>query len=291
MLLYPVTYNQPVFRPPAEANSLIIQATIGCSWNKCTFCEMYKMKKFRIRTFNELQEEIQILAKAFTGVRRVFIADGNAFVLSFNKLMQIINEINSNFNLLQRISAYALPSDIIAKTDDELIKLKKAGLRLLYIGIETGDDELLKIVNKGETYQSTIEGICKAHKAGIDTSIMIINGLGGKYYSKQHALNSAKIINEINPKYLSVLTLSFPLGEKHYVSQFQSDYAPMSIVDLIQELKLFIEELNIEKSIFRTDHISNTVILKGVLSKNKQEMLAVLDKAMEFQIQQNREIK
>lgn len=291
MLFFPVQYNQPVFRPPAEANSVIIQATIGCSWNKCTFCEMYKMKKFRIRDISEVQKEIQILSKSYTDVRRVFIADGNAFVLSFNKLIQIINEINSNFNSLQRISAYALPSDILSKTDYELVLLKNAGLKLLYIGIESGDDELLKIVNKSETSQSTINGIKKAHKAGIDTSIMVINGLGGKHYSKQHAINSAKIVNKINPKFLSVLTLSFPLGENNYTSQFQSYYISMNVIDIIQELKLFIEKINVENTIFRTDHISNSVILKGVLSRNKNEMIKTLENALHYEIKHNRNTK
>jgi len=291
VLFFPVQYNQPVFRPPAEANSVIIQATIGCSWNKCTFCEMYKMKKFRIRDISEVQKEIQILSKSYTDVRRVFIADGNAFVLSFNKLIQIINEINSNFNSLQRISAYALPSDILSKTDYELVLLKNAGLKLLYIGIESGDDELLKIVNKSETSQSTINGIKKAHKAGIDTSIMVINGLGGKHYSKQHAINSAKIVNKINPKFLSVLTLSFPLGENNYTSQFQSYYISMNVIDIIQELKLFIEKINVENTIFRTDHISNSVILKGVLSRNKNEMIKTLENALHYEIKHNRNTK
>ncbi|MFC2137202.1 radical SAM protein [Bacteroidota bacterium] len=287
-MFYPIKYDQPVFRPPAEANSVIIQATVGCSWNKCAFCEMYKKKKFRVKNFDELKSEIKILSDVFHDVRRIFIADGNAFVLSYEKLIETINEVNYNFKSLQRISAYALPSDILSKSEEDLILLQKAGLKLLYIGIESGDDELLKFVNKGETYQSTLKGIKKAHNAGIDTSIMILNGLGGKKYSENHASNSARIINELNPKYLSVLTLSFPLGEKHYMSQFQGDYIGMNTEELIAELKLFIEELNVENTIFRTDHISNTIILKGVLSKNKNEMINIIDNALQYEIKHNR---
>ena len=197
-----IDYDEPLFRPPAEARSAIIQATLGCSWNKCAFCVMYTSKKFKARSFEELKSEIEALSKSYSGVKKIFLADGNAFVLSANKLIPLLNEINIQFGKVQRISSYALPKDISSKSDSELKKLRKLGLKLLYIGIETGDDELLKLINKGETFNSTIDGIQKAHNAGIETSIMIINGLGGKKYSKQHALRSAEIINKLNPKFL-----------------------------------------------------------------------------------------
>jgi radical SAM superfamily enzyme YgiQ (UPF0313 family) len=280
MFFVPIQYNEPVFRPPGEAQSAIVQATIGCSWNKCAFCEMYTTKKFSTRPFEQIKSDIEKLAKIYSGVRKVFLADGDAFVLSANKLIPILEEINSQFGRIQRISSYALPKDIITKSDDELQQLKNLGLKLLYIGIETGDDELLNIINKGETFTSTVEGIIKAQNAGIETSIMIINGLGGKKYSRQHAIQSAEIINQINPKFLSTLTLSMPFGLDHFKNRFAGDYQQQSIKELFEELKLFIENLNVSNVIYRSDHVSNNLILKGVLSKDKDLLLNQIDEAI-----------
>jgi len=280
MFFVPIQYNEPVFRPPGEAQSAILQVTIGCSWNKCAFCEMYTSKKFSTRPFEQIKSDIEKLAKIYSGVRKVFLADGDAFVLSANKLIPILEEINHQFGKIQRISSYALPKDIITKSNDELQQLKNLGLKLLYIGIETGDDELLQLINKGETFQSTIEGIKKAHYAGIEISIMIINGLGGKKFSQQHAIHSAKIINEINPKFLSTLTLSMPFGLDHFKNRFTGDYQQQSVKELFEELKLFIENLNVSNVIYRSDHVSNNLILKGVLSKDKDLLLDQIDDAI-----------
>jgi radical SAM superfamily enzyme YgiQ (UPF0313 family) len=276
-----IKYNEPVFRPPGEARSAIIQATLGCSWNKCAFCEMYTSKKFRSRSFDELKPEIETLAKAYKGVKKIFLADGNAFVLSPNKLNPILKEITEQFGKIQRVSSYALPKDILAKSETELKELRSNGLKLLYIGIETGDDNLLKLIHKGETYNSTIDGILKAHNAGIETSIMIINGLGGRKYSDDHALKSASIINKINPKFLSTLTLSMPFGLDHYQERFKGNYEQQTIVELFKELKLFIENINVDTTIYRSDHVSNNLVLKGVLSKDKAQLSKMLDQAIE----------
>ncbi|NOU18687.1 MAG: radical SAM protein [Bacteroidales bacterium] len=276
------SYNEPVFRPPAEANSAIIQATLGCSWNRCAFCEMYTSKKFKIRRLDELKPEIEELSKIYSGVKKIFLADGNAFVLSANILMPILAEINRQFGKIQRISSYALPKDILSKTDDELKELKGLGLKLLYIGIETGDDELLTLINKGETSSSTIEGILKAHNAGIDTSIMIINGLGGKKYSNQHAVNSAKVINMINPKYLSTLTLSLPYGLNHFQNRFNGEYIPLSVVELFEELKTFISLTELNNAIYRSNHVSNNLILSGTLSRDMENLIHQIDNAIKI---------
>jgi len=277
MLFSPIQYEEPLFRPPGEANAAILQATIGCSWNKCAFCEMYTSKQFRVRSFDELKPEIKTLAEAYRGVKKVFLADGNAFVLSANKMLPILDEINVQFGKLQRISAYALPKDIRNKTEEELRKIRKKGLKLLYIGIESGDDELLRLAHKGETFNSTVDGILKAHKAGIDTSIMIINGLGGKEYSRQHALKSAEIINRVQPRFLSTLTLSTPFGLEHFQQKFNGNYQEQSVQELIEELRLFIEHLTTENTIYRSDHVSNNLILKGTLSKDKERLLREID--------------
>ncbi|MDA3955023.1 MAG: radical SAM protein [Bacteroidales bacterium] len=281
MFFNSVKYDEPVFRPPGEARSAIIQATLGCSWNKCAFCEMYTSKKFKARSLEDLKPEIEKLSNVYSGVKKIFLADGNAFVLSANKLLPILDEINIQFGKLQRISSYALPKDILIKSESELRDLRGRGLKLLYVGIETGDNELLKLINKGETFNSTVDGILKAHNAGIDTSIMILNGLGGKMYSEQHAIKSAEIINMINPKFLSTLTLSLPFGLEHFKKKFIGDYQQQTIVELFLELKLFIENINSENIIFRSNHVSNNLILKGTLSKDKDQLVEMLQQAIE----------
>lgn len=275
-------YDEPLFRPPAEAYSAIIQATLGCSWNRCAFCEMYSSKKFKVRSIDELKPEIEALSRIYSDAKKVFLADGNAFVLSTNKLIPILEEINKHFGRIQRVSSYAMPRDILSKSDEELKIIRELGLKLLYVGIETGDDELLKLIDKGETSSSTVEGILKAHNSGIETSIMIINGLGGKKYSQQHAINSAKIINQINPKFLSTLTLSMPYGENHFRSRFQGEYSPLSTVELFEELRTFIGLTELNNVIYRSNHVSNNLILSGTLSKDKDTLLNQLDRAIEI---------
>jgi radical SAM superfamily enzyme YgiQ (UPF0313 family) len=282
LFFQPISYDEPLFRPPGEGQSAILQATIGCSWNQCAFCEMYTSKKFRARSLEELTPEIQKLAAFYKGyTKKVFLADGNAFVLSARKLMPILNEINRHFGRLQRISSYALPKDILNKTSSELSELRAAGLKLLYIGIESGDDELLKLIHKGETFNSTLDGVLMAQEHGIETSIMILNGLGGKKYSEQHALASAEIINRVNPKFLSTLTLSLPFGQEHFSNRFQGEYIQQSVVELMKELRLFIEHLNVDNVIYRSNHVSNNLILSGTLSKEQPLLLDQIDAAIQ----------
>jgi len=282
MLSRLLQYDEPLFRPPGEARSAILQATTGCSWNNCAFCEMYTSKKFRVKSFDELKPEIKALAGIYKGnAKKVFLADGDAFVLSANKLIPILKELKNQFGRIQRVSSYAMPKDIMSKTEQELHELRELGLKLLYIGIESGCDELLKLVNKGETFNSTVEGIHKAQSAGIDTSIMIINGLGGRLYSEKHALKSAEIINHINPKFLSTLTLSLPYGDEHFKNRFQGEYVQQTIVELYKELKLFVENLDVTNVIYRSNHVSNSLILEGTLSKDRLRLLQQIDEAIE----------
>ncbi len=279
-MFYPLVYDEPLFRPPSEAYSVIFQVTLGCSWNKCAFCEMYTSKKFKVKPENIVFEEIERIAKLAPDTRKIFLADGNAFVLSFPKLNKIVDKLNSNFPKLNRISAYALPSDIIKKTDAELKQLADSGLKLLYIGIESGDNELLNLINKNETYRSTIEALIKARKAGIKLSVMILNGLGGQKYSYQHALNSAKAINEIQPEYLSTLVLSFPYGQNHYAQKFKADFAMLDTISLIEEMGTFIQNLELENTVFRSDHASNYLILKGILNRDKELLLKRIEQVL-----------
>ncbi|WP_075590109.1 radical SAM protein [Labilibacter marinus] len=275
-----LSYDEPVFRPPAEAASVILQATIGCAWNNCAFCEMYKSKKFKTRSLQDLKEEIKVLSLIYKGTKKVFLADGNAMVLSASKLLPILAEINNNFGKIQRISSYALPKDILSKSVVELKELRNLGLKLLYIGIESGDNELLKLLNKGETFQSTKEGILRAHEAGIDTSVMILNGLGGVEGSKQHAMRSAQLVNALNPKFLSTLNLSFPYGLEHFKKRYNATFTPLSVLEILEEMKLFISELSVTGTIYRSDHVSNQLILKGNLPRDKKRILLQIEEAI-----------
>jgi radical SAM superfamily enzyme YgiQ (UPF0313 family) len=270
---YPLKYEEPLFRPPSEANSLIFQVTIGCAWNRCAFCEMYSEKNFRIKKEDIIIAEIEAVSKLMPDTKHIFLADGNPMVLSANKLLKILDTINKNFPKVNRISTYALPSDIIAKSTEELIKLREAGLKLIYVGIESGDDMVLKRNNKSETYASTLEGLLKAKKAGIKLSVMILSGLGGKERSKEHAVNSALMVNAIQPEHLSVLVLSFPFGEDFYKKRLGHDFNTTTIVEQLKEVEWFISETKLQSTVFRSNHASNYLEVSGVLGRDKERML------------------
>lgn len=280
MLRYPISYEQPLFRPPSEAYSLILQITSGCSWNKCVFCEMYSTKTFRIKPFDKIKEEIQAIANSNLRFNKIFLADGDAMVLSFDKLIKILNEINNRFEKIRRISIYARPSDFARKSIQELKELKAAGLDLAYVGVESGNDKVLHLVNKGETYKSTVEGLQKAKEAGIKLSVMILNGLGGKEFSKQHATDSARLLNEVQPEYASTLVLSFPLKEQHFKNRFAGKFTQLNQLELIEEMHNFIAATNLKQTVFRSDHASNYLVLKGILSKDKEMLLSKTDSVL-----------
>lgn len=242
---------------------------------------MYTSKKFRIKPEDKVFEEISRVAGYFPDARKIFLADGNAMVLSTEKLLNILNKLHFTFPKLARISAYAIPKDLKNKSVEELKKLREAGLKLIYVGIESGDDELLRLINKGETADSTITSMQKAKAAGIKSSVMIINGLGGSKYSDQHAANSAKVISAIQPEFLSTLVLSFPYGADHFRERFDGDFHELNILGLLVEQRNFIEKLELKETVFRSDHASNYLVLKGILNRDKKDLLFDLEKAIE----------
>jgi len=280
MFSFPIKYDEPLFRPPSEGRSLIIQVTLGCSWNKCAFCEMYTSKQFRARKEEDVFADIHAF-KAYTNqIRKVFLADGDAMVLSTNKLLRIITELKSTFPKLQRISAYASPRNLNDKSVQEMKELNDAGLSLIYVGIESGDNQVLEMVNKGENFDSIISGLNKSKQAGINSSVMIINGLGGKELTKQHAINSAKILNETQPKYASTLVLSTYKGMDYYKSRLKGNFIQLGLQELLEEMKIFIENTKLHETIFRSDHASNYLVLKGVLGRDKKSFLEKIDFAI-----------
>lgn len=279
---FPVQYIEPVFRPPSEARSLILQVTIGCSWNLCTYCSMYTaaQKKFRPRPETEVIDEIRRCSDSGIAPRRVFLADGDAMVLSMRRLRVILGAIRQYLPSVSRVSAYCLPGNLKNKSVEELRELEALGLKLIYIGAESGDDTVLKFIDKGETYRSTADALIKAGEAGIKTSVMILNGIGGKKYSQQHALASARLVNETQPNYVATLVLTFYEGPEKVVAGFQGNFIELDTPGLCREVRTFIDATELKNSIFRSDHASNHLILKGVLGKDKIKMLNQIDQAI-----------
>lgn len=281
MYLSDFEYDYPLFRPPSEASSLILQITTGCSWNKCAFCEMYTSKQFRIKKIEQIKQEIDLLKKSDLPVNKIFLADGDALVLKTTKLLKVIEALRTAFPQLRRVSAYSKPKDLLNKSLAELKELKDAGLSLIYSGLETGDEELLKLINKGESYRSTADGLIKCKMAGIKSSVMIINGLGGRQYSFQHAINSARLVNEIQPEYLSTLVLSFPFGEAHFRKRISFNFEVLSTLELVEELGVLISKTDLESTVYRSDHASNYLVLKGTLGRDKELLLQKIHKAIQ----------
>ncbi|MDP1519815.1 radical SAM protein [Porticoccus litoralis] len=269
------SYIEPVFRPPSEARSLIIQVTNGCSWNNCTFCEMYTapQKKFSVKPQSDIESELQQVAASGYPVRRVFLADGDAMTLSFRRLREILLAIRQYLPNVQRISSYCLPRNLKNKSVEELAELQQLGLSLMYVGCESGDDLVLEKIDKGETYASSLDALHKIKQAGMKSSVMILNGLGGQQYSEQHAINSAKLMNDTQPEFLSTLVVSFPMGEERFQQGFGGEYQPLTQRQLFGEMEILLDTLQLERTVFRSDHASNYLILKGTLNRDKEQLL------------------
>jgi radical SAM superfamily enzyme YgiQ (UPF0313 family) len=264
-----------VFRPPSEANSLILRVTIGCSHNSCTFCGMYRNVAFRVRPKEEIAALITAAARHYPDQRRIFLADGNALVLKTDKLLDIIAMLRAAFPKLSRITCYGGPHDILRKTPEELMTLKNAGLQIIYLGVESGDDDVLTMVSKGASSEEMIAAGRRVVTAGIKLSMMVILGLGGKARSLQHAVNTAKVISAINPTMLSALTLMLHEGSPLRQSADRGEFIPLSPYELLLELQRMVTNINVASPcIFRSNHVSNFLPLAGTLPQDKEQLLA-----------------
>ena len=278
----PVRYVAPVYRPPSEAESLILPVTDGCSWNRCTFCEMYTdpQKRFRPRSEKDVLETIRRCAEEYgKSINRVFLADGDALTLSTRRLATVLDAVRHELPAVRRVSSYCLPRNLRNKSTTELKELAALGLTLVYVGAESGDDEVLGWVNKGETSATTREALDKLAEAGIKRSVMLINGLGGEKFSRPHALNSAALMNATQPEFLATLVVSFPKGEGRLRAGFP-DWQPLSVVGLMQEMEMFVSALELKCTVFRSDHASNWLVLKGTLGTDKPRLLQELRAAI-----------
>lgn len=278
----PIRYVEPVFRPPSEAQSLILPVTDGCSWNRCTFCEMYTapQKAFRARSEDEVLNSIRRCGELYgTDVRRVFLADGDALVLPTRRLLVYLEAIRRHLPAVHRVASYCLPRNLRKKSVAELLALREAGLALAYVGAESGDDTVLARVNKGEDFASTRAALDQLGAAGITRSVMILNGLGGTTLSAQHAENSARLANATQPEFLSTLVVSFPLGEARFRAAFP-EWQPLDQAELFHEMEQLLSALELRRTVFRSDHASNWLVLKGTLGADKERLLAQVRQAI-----------
>ena len=270
-----LNYDAPLYRPPSEAKSLIFQVTLGCSFNECSFCDMYRSKEYSERSWEEVKSEIDLMAKTLPDTTRIFLADGDALNLSTDYMVQIVEYIYQKFPNLERVSCYAMPMNLLKKTPEELDMMNKAGLDRLYLGIETGNDIILKKVTKGATQSTMIKACNKAKDAGFTLSCMVILGLGGNKYTKENAVDTAKVINAVQPDYVGALTLYLENGIKEeFLTKFEGEFERLTDSEAIDELELLISEINVDNAIvFRANHGSNAYNIGGTFPQDKQEML------------------
>ncbi len=271
------SYETPVFRPPSEASSFILRLTRGCAHNKCTYCNMYRGVPFQVLSDQEVSLQIaRAAAYDREGVRRIFLADGDALVLSASRLLRILKVLKEQFPRLQRVSSYAAPKDILAKTPAEMKQLREAGLKLLYYGMESGDSETLLKVCKGVDGPQSIEAGCRVREAGMKLSLMIILGLAGQEGSRRHALATAAAVNKIQPNMLSALCMMLYRGSELKEQFERGEFHPLSPAGLMEELQLMLENIQLPKEhhcLFRSNHVSNYVQLAGTLPQDKSRLL------------------
>ena len=273
-------YDFPPFRPPSEANSLLLRVTRGCPWNRCKFCSMYKGVKFEIRDLEEILGDIE-LAKDLYGdmIRTVFIGDSNSLVVKTEMLVKILNTLFSSFPQIERVTSYARSKTIAKKTLGDLRKIHQAGLTRLHVGLETGDRDLLKEIEKGATPEEMVEAGRKAKEAGFEYSLYVLLGIGGEEKWQQHARGTAEVLNRVDPHFIRVRTFIPQLNSPLYQAMIEGRFKAASSETIIKETKLLLENLEVTSQ-FLSDHISNLLPLHGKLPEDKEEMIQTIDGAL-----------
>jgi radical SAM superfamily enzyme YgiQ (UPF0313 family) len=274
-----IRYEGTVYRPPSEADSLILQATIGCSYNECAFCAMYRDKRFRVRRIEELRAEIE-WARAHLDVRKVFLADGDALIAPPKFLHEVLDALREAFPDLRRVSCYASPQALGVRTVGQMAALRESGLTQYYLGVESGHDEVLRRMTKGVDAEEMVRVARKAHEAGVKLSTMILLGAGGPALSLEHARASAAVVNAIQPRFVSTLVVTPVAGTPLFESAVRGDFEEMDPVALTRELREFVAHLALERSVFRANHASNWLPIGGTLPKDREAILASLDAAL-----------
>lgn len=273
-------YEGDVYRPPSEARSLIIQVTIGCSHNTCTFCHMYTGKQFRIRKREEILADLEECSREYGKyVRRVFFADGDALIVKTPLLLELLAYVKDHFPNVERVTAYGTASDVLRKSEEELQALANAGLEMVYLGAESGDDEILLQIKKGQTAAELIEAGRKLKRCGIKTSVTLISGLGGPEGMEKHALGSARLINEMNPEYAAILSLQLREDSPMAQEVLRGERKLLTADQTVEETEIFLNAIDSPGTIFRSNHASNYVSLAGVFNDDIPEMLEQLEDA------------
>ena len=275
-------YEGDIYRPPSEAFSLLVQVTIGCSHNKCTFCNMYKEKQFRVRKQEEVLEDLAWAREHYRRVERIFLCDGDALCLANRKLLVILDYIRQHFPECERVTTYGRATDVLRKTDEELRELREHGIEMVYLGAESGSQKVLEKINKGETREELIEGVQRLEAAGIKTSVTFISGLAGPDDWEEHAVETGRMIAEMNASYVSLLTLMLqppaPLLEDYRQGRFKL----LTPEEVLAETCLMLQYAKPSKScVFRSNHASNYVSLRGNLPEDNDSMIAALKRCME----------
>jgi Fe-S oxidoreductase len=271
-------YDYPLYRPPSEGNSLIIQATLGCSHNKCSFCNMYKSKKFAIKPVEAIKKDIDYFRKNYAYVEKIFLADGDALILQTNDLVEILTYIKDIYPECNRVTLYGSPKSILLKTKEELEALKALGLSMIYMGVESGDEEVLEDINKGVSGKDLVKAAKKVKESGILLSVTVIAGIGGREKSKSHGIKTGEIITKMCPDYLGILTLMIEENTELYSKIMNKEFTILSDKEILEEIKILVENVNVEEStIFRCNHASNYVSLRGTFPKDKEMILKQID--------------
>ena len=276
-----VNYTYPLYRPPAEANNIIIQATHGCSYNNCSFCSMYKTKSYKVKDLQDVYQDIDVISKNYPDAHKIFLADGDALSLKTEHLIDILKYLQKSFSRLKRVSVYGSAQNILDKTQEELELLYENKLNLIYYGIETGSDTILKKITKGVDQKEIIESLNKVSKSGIKISATVILGLGGELYSNEHIEETAKLVNATTLNYLATLQLGIDDDARDNFYKHFNDFNALNDYQILDEQKKFIQLLNpSNKIIFRSNHASNALHLAGTLPKDKQKLLNEIDRAL-----------
>lgn len=274
-------YSGRIFRPPSEGRSLILQVTIGCAQNTCTFCSMYKEKSFEIKPLEEVIEHIRVCAAEMPWIDRIFIADGDALVLPMSYWISLLTTLRTSFKALNRITTYGTAKDVLNKTEDELLLLKRNGLEMVYMGLESGSDRILNVVNKQMTAQEMIDAGQRLKKVGIKQSITVISGLGGIEHTNEHAIESARVLSEMDPEYIGLLTLLLDEDAPLYKDQVEGRFVCLSPLQVLEETKLLLTNLSVTNSVFRSNHASNYLSLSGVLPMDQEQLIKSIDRGIQ----------
>lgn len=268
-----VRYKGKVYRPPSEAYSLIIQVTYGCSHNRCAFCDMYDDKHFAMRPMEEIREDFEQARRVYRRVERVFLADGDALMRKTDDLVQILGLVYGLFPECQRVTCYASPTSLQIKSEEELRLLREKGLKMVYMGLESGCDAVLKRMDKGHTAAQIIAAGQKARRSGLQLSVTAISGLGSRELWREHAVETAQAFNAMNPEYIGLLTLMVEPGTPLEKWVREGSFYVLKPVEVMQEMELFLQHIDSPGSVFRMNHASNYLTLKGTLNQDRERLL------------------